>query len=58
MKRILKSKKLRKKKKEYLVNWGGHHEKESTWILAKDMENAKDIIENVEWNRGSNKRQC
>jgi exonuclease VII small subunit len=54
---ILKSRHLKNKGKEYLVKWRGYHEKEATWVAAKDMVNAKDVVENFEKNRGSNKKQ-
>jgi hypothetical protein len=54
---ILKSRNLKNKGKEYLVKWRGYHEKEATWVAAKDMVNAKELVENFEKNRGSNKKQ-
>jgi hypothetical protein len=54
---ILKSRNYMKKEKDLLVKWQGYQEKEATLVLAKDMDNAKEVIENFEWNRGSNKRQ-
>lgn len=54
---ILKSRNLKNKGKEYLVKWRGYHEKEATWVAAKDMVNAKEVVENFEKNRGSNKKQ-
>jgi hypothetical protein len=53
MEGILKSKSLQMKDKEYLVKWRGYHEKEATWVLAKDMGNARKVIENFERNRDS-----
>jgi len=54
---ILKSRNHRIKGKEYLVKWRGYHEKEATWVAAKDMVNAKEVVENFEKNRGSSKKQ-
>ena len=53
MEGILKSKSLQMKNKEYLVKWRGYHEKKTTQVLAKDMGNARKVIENFEKNRGS-----
>jgi hypothetical protein len=45
---ILKSRNLKKKDKEYLIKWRGYHENKATWMLAKNMDNAKKVIENFE----------
>ena len=39
--------------------WRGYHEKEATWVAAKDMVHAKEIVERFEKTRarGSNKRK-
>jgi len=56
---ILKCRNHKRKGKEYLVKWRGFHEKEATWVAAKDMVNAKEIVERFERTRakGSNKRK-
>ena len=56
---ILKCRNHKHKGKEYLVKWRGYHEKESTWVTAKDMVHAKEIVERFEKTRarGSNKRK-
>ena len=54
---ILKTRNRKKKGKEYLVKWRGYHEKEATWVAAKDMMNAKEVVERFEAARNSNKRQ-
>ena len=53
---ILKSRNTKKKGKEYLVKWRGYHEKEATWVGAKDMANAKDVVDQFEQRRQSNKK--
>ena len=54
---ILKCRKHKRKRKEYLVKWPGNHKKEATWVAAKDMMHAKEIVERFEKTRarGSNK---
>ena len=32
------------KRKEYLVKWQGYHEKEATWVAARDIVNAKKVL--------------
>ena len=56
---ILKCRNHKHKGKEYLVEWQSYHEKEATWIAAKDMVHAKEIVEQFEKIRakGSNKRK-
>ena len=55
---ILKSRNLKSKGKEYLVKWRGYNEKEATWVAAKDLGNAKEVVERFERDRNSsNKRQ-
>ena len=56
---ILKCRNHKRKGKEYLVKWRGYHEKEATWVAAKDMVHAKEIVERFEKTRarGSNKRK-
>ena len=54
---ILKSRNTKKKGKEYLVKWRGYHEKEATWVNAKDMANAKEVVDRFEQSRQSNKKQ-
>ena len=46
-----------RKTKEYLVKWQGFHEKEATWVAARDMVNTKELVEHFEEGRakGSNK---
>ena len=45
---ILKSRNNTKKGKEYLVKWRGYHEKEATWVIQKDLENAQELVEKFE----------
>ena len=56
---ILKCRNHKRKGKEYLVKWRGYYEKEATWVAAKDMVHAKEIVERFEKTRarGSNKRK-
>ena len=56
---ILKCRNHKHKEKEYLVKWRGYHEKEATWVAAKDIVLAKEIVERFEKTRarGSNKRK-
>ena len=56
---ILKCRNHKRKGKEYLVKWQGYHEKEATWVAARDMVHAKEIVERFEKTRarGSNKRK-
>ena len=56
---ILKCRNHKRKGKEYLVKWRGFHEKEATWVAARDMGNAKEIVKRFEETRarGSNKRK-
>jgi hypothetical protein len=56
---ILKCRNHKRKGKEYLVKWRGFHEKEATWVAARDMVNAKEIVKRFEETRarGSNKRK-
>jgi prenyltransferase beta subunit len=54
---IFKNRKFKKEVKEYLIKWQGYYEKQSIWMLGKDMENAKEVIVNFEENMSSNKRQ-
>ena len=54
---IRKSRNHKNKEKEYLVKWQGYHENEAIWVAAKDMVNAKEVVENFEKNRGPNKKQ-
>ena len=54
---ILKSRNLKHKGKEYLVKWRGYHEKEATWVAAKDMLNAKELVDSFEKGRGSNNKK-
>jgi hypothetical protein len=58
VKEILKSRNLKTKEKEYIIKWQGYFKNKSTWVLAKDMGNAKKIIENFKQDKGSNKSQC
>jgi Chromo (CHRromatin Organisation MOdifier) domain len=53
---ILKSRNTKKTGKEYIVKWRGYHEKEATWVGAKDMANAKEVVERFEQSRQSNKK--
>ena len=57
---ILKCRNHKRKRNEYLVKWRGFHEKETTWVAAKDMVNTKEIVERLEGPRakGSNKKKC
>jgi hypothetical protein len=50
---ILKCRNTKKKGKEYLVKWRGYHEKEATWVEAKYMANAKEMVERYESQRRS-----
>ena len=56
---ILKCRNHKRKRKEYLVKWRGYHEKEATWVAAKDMVHAREIVERFEKikARDSNKRK-
>jgi hypothetical protein len=56
---ILKCRNHKQKRKEYLVKWRGFHEKEATWVAARDMVNAKEIVKRFEKTRArwSNKRK-
>ena len=56
---ILKCRNHKRKGKEYLVKWRGFHEKESTWVAAKDMVNAKEVVKRFEETRakGSNNKK-
>ena len=56
---ILKCRNHKHKGKEYLVKWQRYHEKEATWIAARDIVHAKEIVERLEETRtrGSNKRK-
>ena len=42
-----------------MVKWRGYHEKEATWVAARDMVLAKEIVEHFEKTkaRGSNKKK-
>ena len=55
---ILKCRMLKYKEKSYLVKWRGYHDKETTWIAAKDMVNTKNLVEYFEETRarGANKK--
>jgi hypothetical protein len=53
---ILKSRNTKRKGKEYLVKWRGYHEKEATWVEAKHMVNAKEVVDLYEAQRQGNKR--
>ena len=53
---ILKSRNHRNKGKEYLVKWRRYHENEGTCVAARDMVNAKEVVENFEKNWGPNKK--
>ena len=55
---ILKCRNHKWKGKECLVKWRGYNEKEATWVGARDMANAKELVERFEKTRtrGSNKR--
>ena len=57
--RILKYRNHKQKGKMYLIKWQGYHEKETTWVAARDMVHAKEIVECFEETRakGSNKRK-
>jgi hypothetical protein len=50
---ILKCRNTKKKGKEYLEKWRGYHEKEATWVEAKYMANAKEMVERYESQRRS-----
>ena len=54
---ILKSRNLKSKGKQYLVKWRGYHEKEATWIAARDLVNAKEVVERFEKDRNSNNKR-
>ena len=48
---VLKNKIFKKNGNKYLLKWWGYHKKELIWLLAKEMENARKMIENFERNR-------
>ena len=56
---ILKCRNHKRKGKGYLVKWRGYHEKEATWVAAKDMVHTMEIVERFEKTRarGSKKRK-
>jgi hypothetical protein len=41
---VLKSKKLRGRKREYLVKWKGYHPIEASWVNESNMEHAQETI--------------
>ena len=56
---ILKCRNHKRTGKEYLFKWRGYHEKETTWVAARDMVHAKEIVERFKKTmaRGSNKKK-
>ena len=42
------------------MKWQGYHEKETTWVVAKDMLNAKEVVESFKEARARDysKRKC
>jgi hypothetical protein len=42
---IYKSRDLKKKGKEYLIKWQRCHKNKAAWMLAKDIKNAKEIVD-------------
>ncbi len=42
---VLKSRKLRRREREYLVKWKGYHPIEASWVNKSDMEHAQEAIE-------------
>ena len=49
----MKCRNTKKKGKEYLVKWWSNHGKEATWVEAKYMANAKEMVERYESQRRS-----
>lgn len=53
---IYKNRDLKKKGKEYLIKQKRYHRNKATWVLIKDIKNAKEIVGNFE--NGRNNLQC
>ena len=49
-------KRIKRKRTEYLVKWTGYDDKDNTWVLLKDMDNAMELVKEFEASLPSSSR--
>ena len=53
----IRDKRFHRRRTEYLIKWKGYGEHENTWIAAKDLQHAQDLVQEYEGALGQRSSQ-